>query len=285
VGVEAGLLGATPVLGLPVPGHGHEPRRLQFGVGPERSSHRVTIHAGQADVAKDDLRPLRARRAQPGRTVVRDAHGATLPFEKVLQALCHVLVVLDHEHLGVAKAHGLGRSRRRVLIGRFRQGKAHLDLGPEPRSGTRGAHLPTVQLDEPLDERQTEPEASARSGDAVWRLLERLEDPRQHFRCHAGARVADRPATPQWLLLVEREADLDCPARRRELLRIGEQVTDDLSEPGRVAVDPHALGGKLHGQRDTTRLEARAPVFGHGSQKKTTVDGCPLESQPAAFDS
>src|SRR5207302_2606698 len=57
VPLETGLRGLLEILGLRVPAQGDQVGVAQRLFGAEGPGHRVTVHAGKADVADDDLRP------------------------------------------------------------------------------------------------------------------------------------------------------------------------------------------------------------------------------------
>src|SRR5207248_1488415 len=96
------------------------------------------------------------------------------------------------------------------------------------------ADLAAMQLDEPLDQGQPQPETAAAAVDARLALGKSVEDSRHEIRFHANAGVADADDGAV-LAGVDGDGDRDAPAASRELPGIAYQVTHDLSQPLGVA--------------------------------------------------
>src|SRR5436309_7666983 len=88
----------------------------------------------------------------------------------------------------------------------------------------------TVQLDEPLGEREAEPGPFART--LAPDLTELLEDSRLILRRDADARVA---YVDTHVIVLASDDDVDAPAVRCELHRIRKQVEQDLLDLALVA--------------------------------------------------
>ena len=94
-------------------------------------------------------------------------------------------------------AAGNLRPRGPRLFGRgIVERQAHDELRALAEPVAVGADLAAVQLDEALEERQPEPQAPAAPIEGRVRLHEGLEEPREHLRRHADARVRDADDGP-----------------------------------------------------------------------------------------
>ena len=99
--LEASIGGSLQVLRQGVAAQGHKEDGLQRRVLPKGPRHIVAIHAGQADVAKDDVGPERASPLDPFRPAVGDFDRVLAEFERLAQTVCSVDVVLDDEALSL----------------------------------------------------------------------------------------------------------------------------------------------------------------------------------------
>jgi hypothetical protein len=96
-----------------------------------------------------------------------------------------------------------------------------------------------VQLDELLDQRQSEPDPGVDAGAGAVTLPKALEHVRQEFGGDPAARVAHHDLDVRARLS---EVDLDVAALGGELHRVAEQVPDDLLEPVRIPGDRPGAG-------------------------------------------
>ena len=97
-----------------------------------------------------------------------------------------VEVVLDDEDAARARRcdrRPLDRGRRR------REREPHDELGPGALAAARDVDRATVRLDEPLHEREAEPEPAEAAVEGRVGLRERLEEPRDHRGVDADAGV------------------------------------------------------------------------------------------------
>src|SRR5690242_18553384 len=93
---------------------------------------------------------------------------------------------------------------------------------------TLGAHAATVQLNQMTHNRQPESHAAMLPARLLIRLPEAIENVWQKVGCNALAGIADHDLEMRVHSL---RTNLDPPAARRELDRIGQQVPDDLLQP------------------------------------------------------
>src|SRR5205807_10645680 len=99
------------------------------------------------------------------------------------------------------------------------------------------ADLPTVQLDESLDQCQPQSETAAAAVDPRLALRKSIEDARHEFGFHANAGVADADDCAV-VAGVDADGDRDTAAASRELGGIAHQVAHDLGQPRGVARYP-----------------------------------------------
>jgi hypothetical protein len=156
-------------------------------------------------------------------------HDGLRLLEKAADHAARVVLVVDDQHaqagdaaVGVrgdagALAHAalvaLGRLRRRDDRQQDREGR------PLAGAFAGDAHRAAVQLDELLDDGQSEPEAAVAAGRAGVGLAEAVEHERQEIGTDALAGVADLDLEAR---VDAADADLDVAAGRREFHRVAE---------------------------------------------------------------
>ena len=141
--------------------------------------------------------------------------------------------------------------------------QAHDERRALALAGALGPHRAAVQLDQLLDDRQAQPQPAVAAGRRGVGLAEPLEDVRQELGPDAHAGVDDGDLDVRVDPLQEH---LDAAPLGRELHGVGQQVPDDLLEPGRVArdragqrvehllePDPLGLGGRASRRRSRPR--------------------------------
>src|SRR5437899_733729 len=121
---------------------------------------------------------------------------------------------------------------------------------PRARRGAAAA----VELDDVLDDGQSEAEAAVRARRAAVALAETLEDQRKELAGDALAGVGDGDAHGVALRLIG--ADRDRAARRRELHRVRKEIPDHLLQALGVAGGDAVDAPELEVQRDPFRGDA-----------------------------
>ena len=115
-----------------------------------------------------------------------------------------------------------------------RDWQTDFDLGPLTRPRTSDVDLPFVHLHQPPRQRQPDAQATGRSFEDRFRLLEHVEHPREDVGGDSDPRIADAHDSLIGLLV---GGEPDVSAARRELHRVVEDVRKDLHEPRAIAVD------------------------------------------------
>ena len=132
-----------------------------------------------------------------------------------------------------------------------------------------------MQLDQPAHQRKSHAEPAGAAVERALALHEQIEDARQQRARNADAGVAH---VEQRLVAIAPDADLDMPAGRRVLERVGQQIADDLVDARGIGVDPdrrrvqlelvllHGAGdferrrGALHQRREIQRMARQADL-------------------------
>ncbi len=133
------------------------------------------------------------------------------------------------------------------------------ELGPRAPAAARRLDRAAVRLDEPLHEREAEPEPAESAVERGVALRERLEEARDQGGVDAYARV---PHAKHREAVDGLEGQPDRVAAGGELGRVLEQVPDRLREARRVAVDPQRLAGERDLERHLACGEEPPVVLG-----------------------
>ena len=161
------------------------------------------------------------------------------------EALRRVDVVLHDQHAEPRAAARRPVLREGRVEGQCRreERESHDELAATPAPGTARLDRPAVQLDEPLDECEPDPESALLAVERHVLLREQAEDAVERLGDEPHARVADPDLGP-----VTRGAHvhLDGPPARCELRRVRQNVPDDLREAGPVGLDPERLRRQVH---------------------------------------
>ena len=147
-------------------------------------------------------------------------------------------------------AHG-GRASGRTLEHGQPDGERAALVPP----GALGRDRAAVHLDQPLDQRQPDAEAAGGPLDAPVHLGEHVEDAAQRLGRDADPVVADGDDD---LLAAPLGGEPDVPAARGVLGAVGEQVAEDLGQPGQVGVEADRLGRQRDGEFVPRGLDQRA---------------------------
>ena len=133
-----------------------------------------------------------------------------------------------------------------------------------------------MQLDEPLHEREAEPEASLAAVESRVRLREGLEETGQHLGLDPAPRVPHREdRLPPRGVRLHRDGRL--PSSRRELRRVLQEVRDDLREAHPITVHPHLGRRREHLQPDLALHEPGALVLGRAMRELVQIEPLALE--------
>src|SRR5205085_1401685 len=179
----------------------------------------VSVYAWEANVGDDYIKPPRLGNAERLLGRRADRRGVAARFEGDLQHLQSVRCILDEQDVARPLRTGLARARLQVagvapravrLDGR--QCDREAAAASLPRA--LGTDAAAVRLDEALDEREPQPQASVRARRRHVRLPEALEDVRQELRLDAGALVLDLDACRA---VGRADADADTSPLAREL--------------------------------------------------------------------
>src|SRR5512133_1215992 len=187
VGVEPGVRGAPPIVRQAVAAQRDEVRAAGPGLAAQRLRDRVAVHLREPDVAQHDVGRELPGALQPVGPGVRHGHLVPLDLQREAEALRGVDVVLDDEDAARVRG-GCRRGGRDRARGR-RQRQPHDQLRAGAPARARGFDRASVCLDEPLDERQPEPEPPHPAIERAVGLAELLEEAGQHLRVDADARV------------------------------------------------------------------------------------------------
>ena len=177
---------------------------------------------------------------------------------------------------------GARRGRDRDLLLR-EVSAAERELHRERRAPAflaRGADGAAVELHQLLHEREPDAGAFLRPAARPFDAVEALEDPADFRGGHAGARVAD-PQLRAVAVLPER--DLDAPGKG-ELVRVGEEVEDDLLPHVAIDVDGLAQGRAVHVQLEARALDGGAEHARDVGRERPEVEGNVGGLHPARLD-
>ena len=152
------------------------------------------------------------------------------------------------------------------------------ELGAFAFTRAAGGDRAAVQLDEPFDEGEAEPEAAAAALDGLGRLHERLEEVLLRLGRHAGAVVTH---ANDGMALARLDTQDRLAASRRELRRVGQEVADDLGEARAIALDPQGPASVHDLQIDAAPRERLAVIFGGPPGDRGDVHALPLEDDLA----
>jgi hypothetical protein len=196
---EAGLFRALPVLGLTVPGDGHEHHVLAARLRAHAPGDLVAVDPRQADVEKHDLRALALGDGERGLAIVGRRDVVSPQPEQESHALPRVLVVVHDED---AQAVGLPRRRRPPACGRgrprCREREPHHEFAALSRAFAVGGDRPAVQVHEPLHHREPDAQAALGSVEAAIALHEDVEDLRDELGAHSHPVVPAPARTASW---------------------------------------------------------------------------------------
>ena len=173
----------------------------------------------------------------------------------------------------------------RLRLGVRQQGKAEVELRPQPASGASSLDAAAVGLDQRPDERQTEPQTSPDPTGVAGTLEEGTEKPVEHGRLDALAGVVD--ADDDALVRgVGRDAHGHAAPGFRELGGIREKVPERLRETHPVAL--HVERGPRLGQHqlqlDSRLREEPEVILEHAAHQRKELEVFPVERDLAARD-
>ena len=123
-----------------------------------------------------------------------------------------------------------------------------------------------MELDKTFHEREPEAQPAAAVIQAAVRLDERVEDALQHARLDSNPAVPHREARDLMLRKTPR-ADADRSPRLGELVRVLENVSDDLSQTRRIAADPERLRREIEEDRMSASFDLAAMVLHRGADE------------------
>src|SRR6185295_8005974 len=115
-----------------------------------------------------------------------------------------------------------------------------VDGRPTPCTVARGVNVAMMLLDQMARDRQSKPETAVAPGRSTIGLSEALEDVGDELLGDSDTRIlhVDRNR-----ITLTRAADIDLPAVRRELDRIGEYVAEHLMQTFGIALDRRKIVG------------------------------------------
>ena len=127
----------------------------------------------------------------------------------------------------------------------MRQRQADHELRPLAQPVALGLDGPAVHLDEVPHERQADAQPALRPAVGRVRLDEQVEDPGQHLRRDADARVAHAEHSLTALLF---DGQTDAAVRLGVLGGVGQEVTDHLRQADRVRLQQERPIGQDHSE-------------------------------------
>ena len=153
---------------------------------------------------------------------------------------------------------------------------------PAPAARALGGHRPAVQLHQVANEGQPDAQAALGSVDRVVGLRERLEDAGQDARVDPDPVVSDPNLSHPAL---RRHSDLDAPAARRVLERVGQKIVQDLLQAHGVALRGEARAGGPKRELDPVAhregpMRLHAALDQLGQVDRHSDDGDLSQSQP-----
>ena len=183
---------------------------------------------------------------------VGDLDDVLVELEHLAQGVGGIVVVLDDEH-----AAGCGSRRRGRAVPpawpeqpRRSSGRVIVNVAPLPRPAARCAHRAAVHLDEPLDEREPEPEPALAAVEGGVRLREGLEEPRQHLGLDPAPRVSHGEDGSPSSRSPTRTETVVFPPCGVNLAAFWRRLPIDLGEAHSITVDPDLGRGRKHLQPD-----------------------------------
>ena len=255
--VEPRLARAAAGLLLPVARDGDDDGVLAALLSPQLGGHLVAVHPGKADVEEHDLGPMLAgrRRWRPGR------YGRPGPsWPESFRSLAIPLAVSTLSSTTRTRKPRAGVASPALPIGvgpwAGRQGGGEPDdeLAPLAGAVARRGDGAAVQLGERPDERQADAQPALRAGERAVGLGEEVEHPREQLRRDADPVV---PHPEDDLVPLDPGDELDAAPGRRVLGGVGQEVDEDLLQPGRVGLEPQVRGREREQQLVLPLLDER----------------------------
>src|SRR5690606_4079346 len=232
MGVEARFPRAFPVRRLSPARHGIDRDVSAPGALTNPPARLETVEPRHADVEQDQVRAKVLRDLDGLQSVSGGADVVPDGAEHLGHRRRRVRVVVGHEDaasLIVPVGFGWGPDAARA-----EQWERNDEFAAFTPAFAVSVDRATVQLDEPLRDGQSEPEAVPRLAGPLLALHEHLENAREERRLDADTVVGD--AHPS-LVADGLELDVDASARFGVLRRVGEDVRERLREPYVIAVD------------------------------------------------
>ena len=211
-------------------------------------------------------------------------HRSAVALEQPAQELQRVGLVFDDQHADTVQRQFRSRvggrpagSRVEIRPVRHAKRQHHGERRALARTIALGAHLAAVQLDQVLDDGESEPEAAVAAGDGAIGLVETIEDVREHVGPDAAAGVGhhDGRRAPSSTRSVTRIA----PLARRELDRVREQVPDHLLQPRRITGHGGAVRPSM--SRDEPHRPSRPPPAPASRRRRSRPRRCRTSRSPA----
>ncbi len=234
--------GALLVVAAGVAGDRGEDHRRSLQRRAQRLDQTKAVHAGQADVAQDDLRPHALGDGERLLGVARRAHLGAPELHLQAQALERVGIVLDDQDavaFGEAWHVAVGRLADRVgLDGR----QPEDEFAAVTRAFAEALDVAAVQLGDAARQGQADTEPAERSRQRLILLREQLEGVRQELRIDPFAAVLDRDLHR---LRGASHGDRDRARLEGELGGVGDQVRQRLRQPAAIAAHEDALVGDV----------------------------------------
>jgi hypothetical protein len=256
-------------------GHENDWRAAHLGVFPDLRQHIEPAHLRHEHVQRDHVVrrcPQHLQRlGAPGGDVGLDAQRSQLPGDQ----LGDLPLIIHDQH--PAAANCLQRGQR---------------LGCWDRSGQKdaegGSHtglaldrdLPSMELDQRLDDRQAEPR-SGRARRPLRRPVEALEHPAGLLFGHPHAVILNGDLDPGPLGL---DAHVDAPSLARVYMRVGDQVGHDLTQARGIRQDQTGRRSDIHTQPLPLLLDPRAHQLGHLARRLAGIHRPAVDLDMVGFD-
>ena len=240
--IEPGCAGAAAVFFLAVTRDGDDHRILARIIVPEGRRDLVAVHAREADIEQNEIRPERPRRFN--RRLAVEATWTSFPRSLRSRAIPPAVSTLSsttrmREPSGTAR----GRLPRdgAVVCGLFAAGREMTNSLPLSVPSLAGRDVAAVHLGELPDDGEPDAQAPFRAGDGTLALREELEHVGQFLGRNADAVVAHRDDD---VVSFPRGGQPDSAPALGVLRGVCQQVDDDLLDPRRVGPDRECLAAR-----------------------------------------
>lgn len=262
------------------------------GKGADAADEFVAVLIRHADVAEQDVGMHELEKLEGIGDAAAEVNAGAVALEHAFHEVGGIGFVFDDEDGDVGEVDAGGR--RLVIGGRrgtgggqvrdWRRGEERerdTEGGAAAEAGTVGADFAAVEFDELHDDRETEAEAAVLARGGGVGLAKAFENVGQKIGGDAGAVVLHAEEDVGRPVI---EEDVDLAADGRELDRVGQEVPDDLLQPGAVAHDFGAVGGEAGDDANAFGVGGGADRIDRGGDDHSEVDALDEKANLAGGD-